>query len=70
VVIVCISPEHSSLKYGNALKLVYTAISRAQQNLIILGDPSVLFKSQHIVEKNYISSFMEQFTEIETPDWI
>lgn len=66
VVILCISPEHSSLKYGNALKLVYTAISRAQKHLIILGDSAVFFKSQHIVEKKFITSFMEQFNEFET----
>ena len=66
VVIVCISPEHSSLKYGNALKLVYTAISRAQKHLIIVGDPTVFFQSQHIVEKKFISSFMEKFNDFKT----
>ena len=66
VVIVCISPEHSSLKIGNALKLVYTAISRAQKKLIIIGNSSVFFKSQYVTEYPFITSFMEQFTEFET----
>lgn len=70
VVIVCISPEHSSLKIGNALKLVYTAISRAQKKLIIIGNSSVFFKSQYVTEYPFITSFMEQFTEIETPSWL
>ena len=70
VVIVCISPEHSSLKYGNALKLVYTAISRAQKKLIIIGNSSVFFKSQYVTEHKFVTSFMEEFTEIETPSWL
>ena len=70
VVIVCISPEHNSLKYGNALKLVYTAISRAQKKLIIIGNSSVFFKSQYVTEHKFVTSFMEEFTEIETPSWL
>ena len=67
---VCISPEHSSLRYGNALKLVYTAISRAQKKLIIVGNSSLFFKSQYVREHKFVTSFMEQFTEIETPEWL
>ena len=70
IVVVCISPEHSSLRYGNALKLVYTAISRAQKKLIIVGNSSLFFKSQYVREHKFVTSFMEQFTEIETPEWL
>ncbi len=70
IVVVCVSPEHFSLKFGNALKLVYTAISRAQKKLIIVGDSKIFFKSQYVTEHKFITSFMEQFTEIETPDWL
>ena len=48
------------------LKLVYTAISRAQKKLIIIGNSSVFFKSQYVTEYPFITSFMEQFTEFET----
>jgi hypothetical protein len=68
--VVCISPEHNSLRYGNALKLVYTAISRAQKKLIIVGNSSLFFKSQYVREHKFVTSFMEQFTEIETPEWL
>lgn len=70
IVIVCISPQHSSLKYGNALKLVYTAISRAQKKLIIIGDSRTFFQSQYVIEPKFITSFMEEFKYIETPEWL
>lgn len=62
-IIVCISNEHSSLKYNNARKLVYTAISRAKENLIIIGNINLMFQSQKIQPKPFITSFMEEFEE-------
>jgi|UniRef100_A0A6C0CIR6 exodeoxyribonuclease V alpha subunit len=65
IVFIC-SPLHNSLSWGtNRLKLVYTAISRAQKKLIVIGDKNLFFDVQKCNEEPFITSFMQQFNTYE-----
>ena len=65
IVFIC-SPLHNSLSWGtNRLKLVYTAISRAQKKLIVIGDKNLFFNVQKCNEEPFITSFMQQFNTYE-----
>jgi|UniRef100_A0A6C0CZC4 hypothetical protein len=65
IVFIC-SPLHNSLSWGtNRLKLVYTAISRAQKKLIVIGDKHLFFNVQKCQEEPFISSFMSEFITYE-----
>jgi len=65
IVFIC-SPLHNSLSWGtNRLKLVYTAISRAQKKLIVIGDKKLFFNVQKCNEEPFITSFMQQFNTYE-----
>jgi exodeoxyribonuclease V alpha subunit len=65
IVFIC-SPLHNSLSWGtNRLKLVYTAISRAQKKLIVIGDKELFFNVQKCNEEPFITSFMQQFNTYE-----
>ena len=60
-----VSGFHNSLRYQNALKLAYTAMSRATKKLIVVGDRKTFFKIQHIRQFKFISGFMKRFTDHE-----
>lgn len=65
IVFIC-SPLHNSLSWGtNRLKLVYTAISRAQKKLYVIGDKHLFFNVQKCNEEPFISSFMTEFITYE-----
>jgi len=65
IVFIC-SPLHASLSYGtNRLKLAYTAISRAQRKLIVIGDKTVFFNIQNCKDEPFITSFMIEFNDFE-----
>jgi len=65
IVFIC-SPLHSSLSWGtNRLKLVYTAISRAQKKLIVIGDKQLFFNVQNCKDEPFITSFMNEFITYE-----
>lgn len=64
VVVFIASSLHSSLSWGtNRLKLAYTAISRATETLIILGDKNTFFNIQNCNNEPFVTSFMEEFNE-------
>jgi hypothetical protein len=65
VVFIC-SPLHNSLAWGtNRLKLAYTAISRAAQTLIVIGNKEVFFNIQKCTDDPFVTSFMSEFTKYE-----
>ena len=64
-VVFVVSGFHNSLRYQNALKLAYTAMSRATKKLIVVGDRKTFFKIQHIRQFKFISGFMKRFTDHE-----
>lgn len=61
-VVFFVSNFHSSLRYQNALKLAYTAMSRATKKLIVVGHRPTFFKIQHVRQFKFISGFMKCFT--------
>ena len=66
VIIFICSPLHNSLSWGtNRLKLVYTAISRAQKKLIVIGDKELFFNVQNCQDEPFVSSFMTEFITYE-----
>ena len=66
VIVFLCSPLHNSLSWGtNRLKLVYTAISRAQQKLIVIGNKKTFFDVQNCKKEPFISSFMSEFITYE-----
>ena len=66
VIIFICSPLHNSLSWGtNRLKLVYTAISRAQKKLIVIGDKQLFFDVQNCQDEPFVSSFMSEFITYE-----
>lgn len=64
-VVFIVSAAHSSLRYQNALRLAYTAMSRATKKLIVVGDRKTFFKIQHVRQFKFISGFMKCFTDHE-----
>ena len=63
VVFIC-DPRHSTISWRTTrLKLAYTAISRAKQTLIILGDKDTFFNVQKCKDEPFVSSFMTEFIE-------
>jgi exodeoxyribonuclease V alpha subunit len=64
-VVFIVSPAHSSLRYQNALRLAYTAMSRATRKLIVVGDRKTFFKIQHVRQFKFVSGFMKCFTDHE-----
>ena len=66
VIIFICNPLHKSMLTGsNRLKLVYTAISRAQKKLIVIGDKNTFFNVQACNEEPFITSFMQEFNSYE-----
>ena len=64
VVVFIASPSHTTLSWGaNRLKLAYTAISRATQTLIILGNKDTFFNIQKCKDEPFVSSFMTEFND-------
>ena len=64
-VVFIVSSAHNSLRYQNALKLAYTAMSRATKKLIVVGNRKTFFKIQHIRQFKFVSGFMKRFTDHE-----
>ncbi len=65
IVFIC-SPLHNSLSWGtNRVKLVYTAISRAQKKLYVIGNKNLFFSVQKCQEEPFVSSFMTEFNTYE-----
>jgi hypothetical protein len=66
VVFICSGQHSASLSWGsNRLKLVYTAISRAQKKLYVIGDKQVFFNVQKYQDEPFVSSFMSEFITYE-----
>lgn len=66
IVFICSGQHSASLSWGsNRLKLVYTAISRAQKKLYVVGDKHLFFNVQKCNEEPFVSSFMIEFITYE-----
>lgn len=66
IVFICSGQHSASLSWGsNRLKLVYTAISRAQKKLYVIGNKNLFFSVQKCQEEPFVSSFMTEFNTYE-----
>ena len=65
VIILLVPINQCSLKWGNCLRLAYTAISRASHKLIVIGNKNTFMEIQNIKPSPYITGFMKDFSEYE-----
>ena len=61
--VILLSNQHSMWRSPNNTKLFYTAISRAKQRCIIIGDIKVFFSLKYNKSDNFYSKFMHEFND-------
>ena len=61
--VILLSNQHSMWRSPNNTKLFYTAISRAKQRCIIIGDIKVFFNLKYNKSDNFYSKFMQEFND-------
>ena len=65
VCVIILSNQHSMWRMENNKKLFYTAISRAKEKCIIIGDPKVFMSLKINRGDKFYSKFMSEFDEFE-----